>query len=146
VPTNTGFTVGALGVGSNFTVLQSLESDTDRAPAVPNSRMKKPLETNERRNLREQVEALLPTWQSWYPSLFDAAEDLGLIRARVCAPSMLMLSNRHASVQSEALQAFKEQWCVEDEPQLMTAIPHSVQRHLSNSAKSMQCGQPKRRR
>ena len=52
--------------------------------------------TNDRRSLREQVESLLPTWQSWYPSLFDAAADLGLIRARVCAPSMLMLSNRHA--------------------------------------------------
>ena len=79
-------------------------------------RMSKPPETNDRRNLREQVDDLLPSWQSWYPSLFDAAEDLGLIRARVCAPSTLMLSNRHAAVQSEALQAFKEQWCVEDEP------------------------------
>jgi hypothetical protein len=29
-----------------------------------------------------------------------------------------MLSNRHASVQSEALQAFREQWSVEDEPEL----------------------------
>jgi len=70
-----------------------------------------------RLSLREKVESLLPAWQSWYPSLFDAAEDLGLIRARVCAPSSLMLSNRHASVQSEALQAFKEQWSVEDEPE-----------------------------
>lgn len=68
-------------------------------------------------SLREQVEQLLPTWRSWYPSLFDAAADLGLIRARVCAPSLLMLSNRHAAVQSEALQAFKEQWLVEDEPE-----------------------------
>jgi hypothetical protein len=95
-------------------------------------------ENNDRRNLREQVEGLLPTWQSWYPSLFDAAADLGLIRARVCAPSLLMLSNRHASVQSEALQAFKEQWCVEDDPQPMNAIPHSVQRHIRNSAKHLQ--------
>ncbi len=71
-----------------------------------------------RLSLREQVELLLPAWQSWYPSLFDAAADLGLIRARVCAPSSLMLSNRHAAVQSEALQAFKEQWSVEDEPEL----------------------------
>jgi len=68
-------------------------------------------------SLREQVESLLPSWQSWYPSLFDAAADLGLIRARVCSPSSLMLSNRHASVHSEALQAFKEQWSVEDEPE-----------------------------
>lgn len=75
-------------------------------------------ESFKRLSLREQVELLLPAWQSWYPSLFDAAADLGLIRARVCAPSSLMLSNRHASVQSEALQAFKEQWSVEDEPEL----------------------------
>ena|SRR5437868_12374503 len=73
-------------------------------------------ETSQRQNLREQVESLLPAWQSWYPSLFHAAEDLGLIRARVCSPSALMLSNRHASVQNEALQAFREQWCVEEEP------------------------------
>lgn len=70
-----------------------------------------------RLSLREQVELLLPAWQSWYPSLFDAAEDLGLIRARVCLPASLMLSNRHAAVQSEALQAFKEHWSVEDEPE-----------------------------
>jgi hypothetical protein len=95
-------------------------------------------ENNDRRNLREQVESLLPTWQSWYPSLFDAAADLGLIRARVCAPSLLMLSNRHASVQSEALQAFKEQWCVEDEPQPDSVIPHGVQRQIRNSAKHLQ--------
>jgi hypothetical protein len=88
----------------------------------------------ERRSLREQVESLLPGWQSWYPSLFDAAQDLGLIRARVCAPSMLMLSNRHAHIQSEALQAFKEQWCVEDEPPDASAIPHGVQRHLRTTA------------
>ena len=74
-------------------------------------------ESPERLNLREQVERLLPGWQSWYPSLFDAAADLGLIRARVCAPSSLLLSNRHAAVQAEALQAFKEKWLVEDEPE-----------------------------
>jgi hypothetical protein len=74
-------------------------------------------QSSDRRTLRDQVEELLPTWRSWYPSLFDAAADLGLIRARVCSPSSLMLSNRHASVQSEALQMFKEQWSVEDEPE-----------------------------
>jgi hypothetical protein len=74
--------------------------------------------TSDRLNLRERVERLLPDWQSWYPSLFDAAADLGLIRARVCAPSSLLLSNRHSAVQSEALQAFKEQWSVEDESDL----------------------------
>jgi hypothetical protein len=73
--------------------------------------------TLQKLSLREQVESLLPTWQSWYPSLFDAAQDLGLIRARVCAPSSLLLSTRHAAVHSEALQAFRKQWCVEDEPE-----------------------------
>ena len=72
-------------------------------------------ESSERLNLREQVESLLPGWQSWYPSLFDAAADLGLIRARVCAPSQLLLSTRHAGVQQEALQAFKEKWLGEYE-------------------------------
>ena len=74
-------------------------------------------ESPQRLNLREQVESLLPNWRSWYPSLFDAAADLGLIRARVCAPSSLLLSNRHAAVQQEALQAFKQKWLVEDEPE-----------------------------
>ena len=64
-------------------------------------------------NLKEQVEQLLPEWETWYPSLFDAARDLGLIRARVCPPSMLLLSNRHASVQNEAIQAHREQWAIE---------------------------------
>jgi hypothetical protein len=84
-------------------------------------------EAFERLSLREQVEALLPAWQSWYPSLFEAAADLGLIRARVCAPSSLMLSNRHASVQAEALQAFKEKWLVEDEPE-PPSLPIRLQR------------------
>ena len=74
-------------------------------------------ESSQRLSLREQVESLLPGLQGWYPSLFDAAADLGLIRARVCAPSSLLLSNRHAAVQQEALQAFKEKWLVEDEPE-----------------------------
>jgi hypothetical protein len=74
-------------------------------------------ESPERLNLREQVERLLPGWQSWYPSLFDAAADLGLIRARVCAPSSLLLSTRHAAVQQEALQAFKEKWLIQDDPE-----------------------------
>jgi hypothetical protein len=74
-------------------------------------------ETNPPVSLKEEVERILPTWQSWYPSLFDAAADLGLIRARVCAPSSLMLSHRHAAVQSEALDAFRKQWLVEDEPE-----------------------------
>ena len=61
-------------------------------------------------SLRRKVEAMLPGWQSWYPSVFDAAVDLGLLRARVCAPSSLLLSNRHADVQTAAEQAHREQW------------------------------------
>jgi hypothetical protein len=66
--------------------------------------------------LREQVEQLLPDWESWYPSLFDAARDLGVIRARVCDPGSLLLSNRHAGVVSEAARAYREQWSIEEEP------------------------------
>ncbi len=66
------------------------------------------------RSLRDQVDELLPGWQSWYPSLFDAAQDLGILRARVCDLSSLVLSNRHASVYNEAVQAFRNQWSVEE--------------------------------
>lgn len=66
--------------------------------------------------LREQVEALLPNWQSWYPSVFDAAQDLGLIRAQVCSLSSLMLSHRHAAVQSQAMQAHRERWGGTEQP------------------------------
>lgn len=91
-------------------------------------------EVSQRQSLREQVESLLPAWQSWYPSLFHAAEDLGLIRARVCSPSSLMLSNRHASIQNEALQAFREQWSVEDEPDMPE---HSLLlRRIQNEARN----------
>ena len=61
-------------------------------------------------NLRDEVEKLLPTWESWYPSLFDAAVDLGVLKAQVCSPSSLLLSNRHSAVQSAAAQAHREQW------------------------------------
>ncbi len=61
-------------------------------------------------SLRQKVEALLPNWEQWYPSLFDAAEDLGIIKAQVCSPSQLLLTSRHSSVQSAAAQAHREQW------------------------------------
>ena len=60
--------------------------------------------------LKKQVEKMLPGWESWYPSLFDAARDLGLIRARVCAPSSLLLSSRHASIRQSAQDAHREKW------------------------------------
>lgn len=70
------------------------------------------------RSLRDQVEDLLPNWQSWYPSLFDAAYDLGILRARVCDLSSLVLSRRHAHIYNEAVQSFREQWSVEEPEQL----------------------------
>jgi hypothetical protein len=60
--------------------------------------------------LREQVEEMLPNWDRWYPSLFDAASDLGLIQAQVCDPNSLLLSNRHARVRQRAEDAHREKW------------------------------------
>jgi hypothetical protein len=93
-------------------------------------------------SLREQVEALLPAWQSWYPSLFDAAQDLGLIRARVCAPSALVLSNRHADIRNEAIQAFREQWCVEDEP---APVPNAFQKNRVPQGRALNQGRARKR-
>ena len=61
-------------------------------------------------SLQDQVEKLLPGWKRWYPSLFEAARDLGLIRARVCSPDSLLLSNRHANVRRDAEHAHREKW------------------------------------
>jgi hypothetical protein len=63
-----------------------------------------------RSELKKHVETLLPNWESWYPSLFHAAEDLGVIRAQVCDPDSLNLNRRHASVQNQAREAHREQW------------------------------------
>lgn len=60
--------------------------------------------------LRDQVEALLPNWERWYPSLFDAASDLGIIRAEVCDPDSLNLNRRHAKVRQRAKEAHLEKW------------------------------------
>ena len=60
-------------------------------------------------NLRDQVEQLLPNWERWYPSLFDAASDLGLIKAEVCDPNTLLLSTRHSKVRQRA-EAHREKW------------------------------------
>ncbi len=61
-------------------------------------------------SLRDEVERLLPGWRRWYPSLFDAARDLGLIRAQVCSPDSLLLSNRHAPIRRDAEYAHRERW------------------------------------
>lgn len=60
--------------------------------------------------LRNKVEALLPNWERWYPSLFDAASDLGIIRAEVCDPNSLLLSRRHAKIRQRAEDAHREKW------------------------------------
>ena len=86
-------------------------------------------------SLRDQVDELLPGWQSWYPSLFDAAQDLGILRARVCDLSSLVLSHRHASVYNEAVQAFRNQWSVE-EPEEIHEPEHD--RNRSNRGRSHQ--------
>ena len=61
-------------------------------------------------SLQERVEELLPSWRRWYPSLFDAANDLGLIRAAVCSPDSLLLSNRHSRIRRSAEAAHREKW------------------------------------
>lgn len=76
---------------------------------------RRPRRTTDPMSLRDHVEAILPEWERWYPSLFDAAADLGVIRARVCPPSALLLSRRHAVIYGEAVQAFRERWNALDE-------------------------------
>lgn len=61
-------------------------------------------------SLRDKVEELLPNWERWYPSLFDAASDLGVIRAEVCDPNSLLLTNRHARIRQRAAEAHREKW------------------------------------
>lgn len=60
--------------------------------------------------LRDKVESLLPNWERWYPSLFDAASDLGIIRPEVCDPNSLLLTRRHAKVRQQAEDAHREKW------------------------------------
>ena len=74
------------------------------------SRPQRPRQVPPPMSLRDCVEAILPEWERWYPSLFDAAADLGVIRCRVCAPSQLLLSRRHSAIRDEAIAAFRERW------------------------------------
>lgn len=66
--------------------------------------------------LKDRVDAIFPDWHRWYPSLFDAAVDLGVIRARVCDPSSLLLSNRHSRVRAEAEAEHRRRWSAEENP------------------------------
>ena len=61
-------------------------------------------------SLRDQIEQILPGWSTWYPSIFDAAHDLGLIRSRVCSPDNLFLSRRHSKIRQSAVEAHREKW------------------------------------
>jgi len=61
-------------------------------------------------SLRDTVEKLLPDWERLYPSLFDAASDLGVIKAEVCDPNSLLLTRRHAKVRQRAEDAHREKW------------------------------------
>ena len=60
--------------------------------------------------LKDKVEEILPNWDRWYPSLFDAATDLGVLRAEVCDPDSLLLTRRHAKVHQRAEDAHREKW------------------------------------
>lgn len=80
-------------------------------------------------SLRKRVEELLPNWEGWYPSLFEAARDLGVIRARPCAPSSLLLSNRHAGINSQAMQAHREQWGGDNEQATRPAGRKNKKKH-----------------
>jgi hypothetical protein len=64
--------------------------------------------------LKDRVDQVFPEWQRFYPSLFDAAVDLGILRARVCDPSSLLLSNRHAAVRSAAELEHRRRWSAEE--------------------------------
>lgn len=71
----------------------------------------------ERMSLKDQVEAILPSWRRWYPSLFDAATDLGVLRARVCSPDSLLLSKRHRKIVASAEADHRRQWGAEEDPE-----------------------------
>ena len=61
-------------------------------------------------SLRDQVEEVLPNWERWYPSLFDAASDLGLIKPEVCDLGTLLLSTRHSKIRQRAADAHRKRW------------------------------------
>jgi hypothetical protein len=85
-------------------------------------------------SLRAKVEELLPNWERWYPSLFDAASDLGVIRAEVCDPNSLLLTNRHARVRQRAADAHREKWGGQASDEGPVRILRSSKRKKSKSA------------
>ena len=87
-------------------------------------------------NLREKVEELLPNWERWYPSLFDAANDLGVIRAEVCDPNSLLLTNRHASIRQSAKEAHREKWGGQAQDETPVRILRSTPRKKTEKNKT----------
>ena len=90
-----------------------MRSPRSRERTPPVARRTEPRQTSVT-TLKDRVEQVFPEWQRWYPSLFDAAVDLGILRARVCDPSSLLLSNRHASVRAAAELEHRRRWSAEE--------------------------------
>ncbi len=60
--------------------------------------------------LKERVEKILPKWKSWYANPFDAATDLGLLKATVSDPDSLNLNKRHSRIRQQAKSLERELW------------------------------------
>jgi hypothetical protein len=65
-------------------------------------------------NLKQQVEKILPNWEKWYRTPFEAAVDLGLLKETPDSGE-LDLRKRHKKVQQEAEEYFKERWNITDD-------------------------------
>lgn len=61
-------------------------------------------------NLKEEVEKLLPNWQNWYGTVFEAAVDLGLVKESRAKESDLDLRKRHKNIRRDAEQQFRKKW------------------------------------
>ena len=60
--------------------------------------------------LKERVEKILPKWKSRYANPFDAATDLGLLKATVSDPDSLNLNKRHSRIRQQADNFQSELW------------------------------------
>ena len=58
--------------------------------------------------LKERVEKILPKWKSRYANPFDAATDLGLLKATVSDPDSLNLNKRHSRIRQQAKSLERE--------------------------------------